>query len=73
MAEFKSEAIQILLDSHTAASVCQDLGLSSPTLLYRWKQDGVRQDRVMAVNLEARVRDLEAEPNRGASSVSAKS
>ena len=42
-AEFKSDAVQMLLDGHTAASVCQHLGLSSPTLLYRWKQEGVRQ------------------------------
>ena len=63
-AEFKSEAVQMLLDGHTAASVCQHLGLSSPTLLYRWKQDGVRQGGVMAVGLEARVRELEAELRR---------
>lgn len=63
-AEFKSEAVQMLLDGHTAASVCQRLGLSSPTLLYRWKQDGVRQGGVMAVGLEARVRELEAELRR---------
>ena len=48
-AEFKSVAIQMLLDGHTAASVCQHWGLSNPTLLYRWKQDGARQGGVMAV------------------------
>lgn len=63
-AEFKSEAVQMLLDGHTAASVCQRLGLSSPTLLYRWKQAGVRQGGVVAVGLEARVRELEAELRR---------
>lgn len=63
-AEFKSEAVQMLLDGHTASSVCEHLGLSSPTLLYRWKQDGVRQGGVMAVGLEARVRELEAELRR---------
>jgi transposase len=63
-AEFKAEAVQMLLDGHTAASVCQRLGLSSPTLLYRWKQDGVRQGGVVAVGLEARVRELEAELRR---------
>lgn len=62
--QFKSDAVQMLLDGHTAASVCQHLGLSSPTLLYRWKQDGVRQGGVMAVGLEARVRELEAELRR---------
>ena len=63
-AEFKSEAVQMLLDGHTASSVCEHLGLSSPTLLYRWKQDGVRQGGVMAVGLESRVRELEAELRR---------
>ena len=62
--EFKSEAVRMLLDGHTAASVCQHLGLSSPTLLYRWKQESVRQGGVMAVGLEARVRELEAELRR---------
>ena len=63
-AEFKSDAVRMLLDGHTAASVCERLGLSSPTLLYRWKQDGVRQGGVMAVGLEVRVRELEAELRR---------
>lgn len=63
-AEFKSEAVQMLLDGHTASSVCQRLGLSSPTLLYRWKQNGVRRGGVVAVGLEARVRELEAELRR---------
>ena len=47
----------MLLDGHTAASGCEHLGL----LLYRWKQDGVLQGAVMAVGLESRVRELEAE------------
>ena len=63
-AEFKSEAVQMLLVGHTASSVCEHLGLSSPTLLNRWKQDGVRQGGVMAVGLESRVRELEAELRR---------
>lgn len=63
-AEFKAEAVQMLVDGHSASSVCQRLGLSSPTLLYRWKQNGVRQGGVVAVGLEARVRELEAELRR---------
>jgi transposase len=63
-AEFKADAVQMLLDGHTASSVCQRLGLSNPTLLYRWKQNGVRQGGVVAVGLEARVRELEAELRR---------
>ena len=63
-AEFQSDAVQMLLDGHTAASVCEHWGLSNPTLLDRWKQEGVRQGGVMAVGLEARVRELEAELRR---------
>jgi transposase len=40
--EFKAEAVQMLLDGHAAASICQRLGLS-PNLLYRWKRDAIRE------------------------------
>ena len=30
--EFKAEAVQMVLDGHSVGSVCQRLGLSSPTL-----------------------------------------
>ena len=33
-AEFKREAVQMLLDGHTAASVAERLGLSGTNLLY---------------------------------------
>ncbi len=62
--EFKSEAVQMVLDGHTVASVCQRLGLSSPTLLYRWKRQLLREGGVAAESLEARVRQLEAELRR---------
>jgi transposase len=62
--EFKAEAVQMLLDGHTAASICQRLGLSSANLLYRWKREAVRQGGAAAVGLEGRVRELEAELRR---------
>ena len=62
--EFKEEAVQMVLDGHSVASVCQRLGLSSPTVLYRWKRQLVRQGGTAAVGLEARVRELEAELRR---------
>src|SRR5438270_13522493 len=37
--EFRQEAVQMLLDGHSAASVARRLGLSSPTLLYGWKKE----------------------------------
>ena len=62
--EFKAEAVQMLLDGHTAASVCERLGLSSVNLLYTWKRKLVAQGGPAAVGLEGRVRELEAELRR---------
>jgi transposase len=63
-AEFKAEAVQMLLDGHTAASVCERLGLSGVNLLYLWKWKLLAQGGPAAVGLEARVRQLEAELRR---------
>jgi transposase len=62
--EFKAEAVQMLLDGHTAASVCERLGLSGVNLLYAWKRRLLRQGGPTAVGLESRVRELEAELRR---------
>ena len=62
--EVKEAAVQMVLDGHPVASVCQRLGLSSPTVLYRWKRQLMRQGGAAAVGLEARVRELEAEMRR---------
>ena len=59
--EFRREAVQMMLDGHSAASVAQRLGISSPTLLYRWKQLQLRQGGPVASSLDERVRELEAE------------
>jgi len=62
--EFKAEAVQMLLDGHSAGSICGRLGLSSPNVLYRWKRDAIRQGGPAAVGLEGRVRELETELRR---------
>jgi transposase len=62
--EFKEEAVRMVLDGHSVASVCQRLGLTSPNLLYNWKRKLVQQGGATAVGLEARVRELEAELRR---------
>ena len=62
--EFKAEAVQMLLDGHTAPSVCERLGLSGVNLLYAWKRRLLRQGGPAAVGLESRVRELEAELRR---------
>ena len=35
--EMKAEAVQMLLDGHSAVSVAKNLGLSGTSILYRWK------------------------------------
>lgn len=62
--EFKQDAVQMLLDGHTAASVCERLGLSGPNIVYRWKREVIGRGGTAAVGLEARVRELEGELRR---------
>ncbi len=62
--EFKQDAVQMLIDGHSAGSVCQRLGLSGPNLLYRWKKEFLRREDGIASSLEARVRQLEDELRR---------
>jgi transposase len=53
--EFKQEAVQMLLDGHSALSVANRLGLSGPNLLYRWKREAVRRGGPAARSLDDRV------------------
>ena len=62
--EFKQKSVQMLLDGHTAVSICERLGLSGPNLLYRWKRELVSRGGSTAVGLEARVRTVESELRR---------
>lgn len=62
--EFKAEAVRMLLDGHSASSICERLGLSSPNVLYRWKREAIRQGGPAATGLDGRVRELEAELRR---------
>ena len=59
--ELKEEAVQMLLDGHSASSVCDRLGLSGTNLLYRWKKGFLGKEGGVASSLDARVRELEAE------------
>jgi len=62
--EFKEEAVQMLLDGHSAASVAERLGLSGPSLLSSWKRQLIGQAGQTAATLESRVRELERELQR---------
>ena len=56
--ELKAEAVQMLLDGHSAASVASRLGLSGTNILYRWKAKMLSESGPAATTLEARVREL---------------
>ncbi len=62
--EFKQDAVQMLLDGHSASSICQRLGLTSPNLLYRWKRKRTPKGLAPASGVDGRVRELEAELRR---------
>ena len=62
--EFKEEAVQMLLDGHSAQSVTSRLGLSGTSILYRWKSNVVSASGPAATALETRVQNLEKELRR---------
>ena len=57
--ELKGEAVQMLLDGQSTEAVAKNLGLSSVSLLYRWKAKLFRQNGAAAATLESRLRQLE--------------
>jgi transposase len=62
--ELKAEAVQMLLDGHSASSVASRLGLSGTHVLYRWKTKILSDSGPAATALEARVQELEKELRR---------
>ena len=62
--ELKSEAVQMMLDGHSAASVASRLGLSGTNILYRWKSKILSESGPAASALESRVQELERELRR---------
>jgi transposase len=62
--EFKTEAVQMLLDGHSAESVATNLGLRGTSLLYRWKAKYLEESGAAATSLDARVRSLEEQLRR---------
>jgi transposase len=62
--DLKGEAVQMLLDGHSAESVARNLGISGANLLYRWKAKLISASGPAATTLESRVRELEDELRR---------
>ena len=62
--DFKAEAVQMLLDGHSAQSIVDRLGISGTNLLYRWKQKQLKNTGPVGEKLDSRIRELEAELRR---------
>jgi transposase len=59
--ELKAEAVQMYDDGHSARSIMDRLGLSSSSLVYRWREQRLKRTSPATSALEARVRELEQE------------
>jgi transposase len=62
--ELKKDAVQMLLDGHSASSVAHNLGIGHTSQLYRWKAEILGQEGLAASALEIRVRQLEEQLRR---------
>lgn len=62
--DFKAEAVQILLDGHSAQSIVERLGISGTNLLYRWKKQQLADAGPVFEVLDSRVQELETELRR---------
>jgi transposase len=62
--ELKAEAVQMLLDGHSATSVAKNLGLGNSNLLYRWKAKLLKESGPAATVLDSRVQELEEQLQR---------
>ena len=62
--ELKEEAVQMVLDGHSAESVASNMGLGGTSLVYRWKAKALETAGPAATQLETRVCELEEELRR---------
>lgn len=62
--ETKQEAVQMLLDGHSPASIMKHLGLPRTNLIYKWKQEQVQDAGPVADSMDARLRELQAQLHR---------
>ena len=62
--EFKEQAVQMMLDGHSASSVSDRLGIDNTNLLYRWKQEILELGGAAAATLDSRVSELQEQLRR---------
>ena len=62
--EFKQEAVQMIVNGHTASSVARNVGIDNTNLLYRWKADIIASGGPATEALDSQVRELRDELQR---------
>lgn len=62
--EFQQAAAQMLLDGHSASSVADRLGMSSTSILYRWKREAIGKGGPAARTLDDRLGQVQEELRR---------
>lgn len=62
--EFKQQAVQMILDGHSVASVSENLGIGNTNLLYRWKAEILAKSGPAAKALDSQVLELREELQR---------
>ncbi len=61
--DLKREAVEMLLDGYSASSIASNLGISSPTLLHKWKKN-VLLESPAAEALDGQLRELREKLSR---------
>ena len=62
--QFKRDAVQMLLDGHSASSIVKRLGISGTNLLYRWKKQQIKQAGPVTEKLDDEVSQLREQLRR---------
>jgi transposase len=59
--DFKQQAVQMILDGHSAASVARNLGVKNVNNLYRWKAEILAKGGQATEGLDETNKELRAE------------
>jgi len=62
--EFKTQAVQMLIDGYSAKSVAERLGVSCPSTIRRWKRKQLQQNGMLSDAMNSRLGELEKELRR---------
>ena len=62
--EFKQQAVQMLVEGHSAKSIAANLGIGNTNLIYRWKSELIANGAAVTEALDDEVRQLREQLRR---------